>query len=215
MDQQWYRWLAVLEMIGAVLMLLACGAGGNVSGPAEEATITAGPKGAATQVTGPGLTLNTIHFSVTGEVAGSYTITSTELTSQLTSKLRHGHREFTIEVANGGRSFIMAFYGYDGPGAYSLEGVINGGDVRVDLGKDSLSTPVAGSTRSTAWDLPQKEGIACSLHVTSDAPTQYTGTDRMTGDFSCPLLASTDPTLTQKNIAINDGHFDLFILVES
>ena len=211
MDQQWYRWLTVLEMMGAVLMLLACGAGGNVSGSTEGATVTAGPKGAATQATGPGPTLNTIHFNVTGEVAGSYTIASTELTS----KLRHGHREFTIEVANKGRSFIMAFYGYDGPGAYSLEGVINGGDVRVDLGKDSLSTPFARSARSTAWDLPQKQGIACALHVTSDMPTQYTGTDRMTGDFSCPLLASTDPTLAQKNIAINDGHFDLFILVES
>jgi hypothetical protein len=211
MHLQWQRWFAALAIVSMLLVLLGCDAPDRATAPgmtSAVATASAAP-GNQAAIASPTVPLtNTISFKLTGAVQGSYSITSTALTS----KLRHGHREFTIEVDNSGQSVIMAFYGYDGPAAYTLDGVVNGGDVRVDPGKGSLPGQTEGAT---AWDLPQRQSVSCALRVSSDTPTQYTGIDRLLGSFSCPFLASTNPVLSHKSVALDQGRFDLFILVES
>lgn len=186
---------ALLPLLGLLCMLTACG--GTTSNQTQtDLTSTATP---ASTTPSPTLT-NTISFTTSGQVNGSHTITS----QVHTSKLRHGHKEFTIEVANAGQSVIMAFYGYEGPRTYTLEGHRNGGDVRIDFGKNA-----------SAWDLPMTPGIACTVDIESDQPTPYTGLDRMKGSFTCPRLNSINPAAQHRSIAVSDGHFDLFIIVES
>src|SRR5262249_1893666 len=119
---------------------------------------------------------STISFKIAGAVSGSYKLRS----STTTSKLRHGHREFTIDIANGDRSIFLAFYGYDGPGIYRLTGLENGGDVRIDLGGTMA-----------AWDLSMKQGVGCTLNVTSQVASGSDGIDRMRGTFTCPMLTAT------------------------
>lgn len=225
---QWSRWLSLAGMLGLLCLLLACGsyntntasqpAVGGASTPANSSPAgqTALTQTASTPVT-TAPAANNVNFAVSGEVAGTYIIASTTQTS----KLRHGHREFTLDVEHGDQSFIMAFYGYDGPGSYTLNGLVNGGDVRIALGKDSSpalptssQTSLSQASKNTlAWDLPQRQGNSCTLQVISQTPTQLIGTDRLIGTFSCPTLASINPA--QKPIALNDGHFDLLILIES
>src|SRR5690242_15699783 len=118
--------LQTLLLLFALLCALA--ACGGTTGNQVQTDLASTPA-----VTTPPPTLtNTISFTTTGQVSGSHTITS----QVHTSKLRHGHKEFTIEVANAGQSVIMAFYGYEGPRTYTLEGHNNGGDVRIDFGKN-------------------------------------------------------------------------------
>ncbi len=191
MKKQQLSWQALFVLIGLTVALVACG--GNTSN-------TSVSKAATTNTTpSPNLT-STISFTTTGQVSGTYTITS----SLQTSELRHGHKEFTIEVANGGQSVIMAFYGYEGPRRYTLEGLVNGGDVHISIGK-----------KATTWDLPMTSGIACTLNIESDTPTTYTSIDRMKGSFTCPHLTSANPALRQQSIAVQEGSFDLMMLVAS
>lgn len=194
--QKRYPWQIVILLLTLTLTLACCG--DSASTALTNTNNAASPK-AATATPAPTLT-STISFTTTGQVGGSHTITS-----QLsTSKLRHGHKEFTIEVAHAGQSVIMAFYGYEGPRTYTLEGHNNGGDVRIALDKNAM-----------AWDLPMIPGIACTLHVANDTPTAYVGLDRMQGSFTCPHLVSINPQAQHQSIAVSDGSFDLFIVVES
>jgi hypothetical protein len=144
--------------------------------------------------------MSTISFRVDGAVRGGYTLSS----SMTTSKLRHGHREFTIDIAIGGRSIFLAFYGYEGPGTYRLVGHENGGDVRIDLGG-----------AEAAWDLPMKQGVGCTLNITSQVATGNNGIDRMRGSFACPMLAATVAQRNGQSIRVSEGRFDLLIVVES
>jgi hypothetical protein len=196
MQKQQYPWQIIL-LLGLLCVLAACN---NATSNHTQTDLTGTATPAIAITTPPPTLTNTISFTTTGQVSGSHTIIS----QVHTSKLRHGHKEFTIEVANAGQSVIMAFYGYEGPRTYTLEGHSNGGDVRIDFGKNA-----------SAWDLPMTPGIACTVNIESDLPTPYTGLDRMKGSFTCPHLASINPAAQQRSITVSEGHFDLFIIVES
>jgi len=200
MAKQQRHWQAIFVLIGLMVTLVACGSSSSNVSTSTNASSSAAGLGTTTNATPPPALTNTISFTTTGQVSGTHTLIST----LQTSKLRHGHKEFTIEVASVGQSVIMAFYGYEGPRIYSLEGLINGGDVHIDLGK-----------KATTWDLPMTPGSVCTLNIKSDAPTHYTGIDRMQGSFTCPHLTSTNPNTQHQSIAVSEGHFDLLILVES
>ncbi|GER90438.1 hypothetical protein KDW_46000 [Dictyobacter vulcani] len=62
-------------------------------------------------------------FSLTGALQQHYQLQSTATIS----KLRHGHKEFTINIVDTTRSLIIVFYGYSGPGSYTLTNRSNGG----------------------------------------------------------------------------------------
>jgi hypothetical protein len=144
---------------------------------------------------------SSISFTIMSSVnSRSYTFEA----SAITSKLRHGHREFTIDIENAGQSIFLAFYGYNGPSTYTLAGKANGGDVRIDLG-----------IGKTAWDLPMTDAASCTLTVNREDPTALIGVDRMTGNSACSLLASNNRTIAGQTIAIKNGSFDLLIVIES
>lgn len=199
-------WYHQFVSTGIVLLFLlaACGNAGNSSGLVQKtptktellATSSPFPTNTTTVVGG----VSTVSFTLHGGVTGAYSIH----TSLPTSKLRHGHREFTIDVAYAGSSIFLAFYGYHGPGIYTLSEDINGGDVRIDFDKESAS-----------WDLSLKPKAQCTLMITSDIPTMYVGIDRMRGAFSCPQLPSSSPTHPQQPVAVSNGHIDIAIIVES
>jgi hypothetical protein len=197
MHIQWRHWFLCISTL-LLLLLTACNAAGT--GSQAHATPTANNQTTSTTNAGAQInTLSTVSFITTGDVSGTYRIH----TATLTSKLRHGHKEFTIFMQDSGKALTIAFYGYQGPGTYTLAGLINGGDVRIDLGHDD------------AWDLAMKPNIACTLTITSQTPTQLVGVDHMTGDFACPQLHSAYATAPQKSISVNHGTFDLLIIVES
>ena len=145
-------------------------------------------------------TASTASFTLAGGQAASYTLR----TAVPTSKLRHGHREFTILLANASTSLFIVFYGYEGPGHYTLSNAVNGGDIHIGLQHDEIS-----------WDLLMRPETTCQLTVTSDTPEGEAGLDRMRGSFSCPLLYSSAPAHPQQPVTVKDGSFDLAILVES
>jgi hypothetical protein len=144
--------------------------------------------------------LSTVSFTLSGGVAGTYIVHA----SLPTSKLRHGHREFTIDVADANVSIFLAFYGYHGPGTYTLSQDIDGGDVRIDFDREAVS-----------WDLSLRSQAQCILTITSDTPTLSVGIDRMRGTFSCPLLPSSSPNHPEQPVAVSNGHIDVAIIVES
>jgi hypothetical protein len=143
---------------------------------------------------------STVSFTLYGGVTGVYTIHA----SLPTSKLRHGYREFTIDVAHAGMSIFLAFYGYHGPGSYTLSEDINGGDVRIDFDK-----------KSAFWDLSLRPKAQCTMTINSDRSSMYAGIDRMEGTFSCPLLPSSSPNYTQQPVAVSSGQIDVAMIVES
>jgi len=153
-----------------------------------------------THVTAVANVASTVSFTLHGGVTGVYTIHA----SLPTSKLRHGYREFTIDVAHAGISIFLAFYGYHGPGTYTLSETINGGDVRIDF-----------NHKSTSWDLSLRPKAQCTLMITSDTPSMSVGIDRMLGTFSCPLLPSSSPKHLQQPVAVSSGHIDVAIILES
>ncbi|MFL5690387.1 MAG: hypothetical protein ACJ795_01150 [Ktedonobacteraceae bacterium] len=199
-------WCHQLVSTGMVLLFLlaGCGNAGNSSGLVQNTSAksqplkTVSPFPTNTTTTADGE--STVSFTLYGGVTGPYSIHA----SLPTSKLRHGHREFTIDVAHAGNSIFLAFYGYHGPGTYTLSEDINGGDVRIDFDKESVS-----------WDLSLKPKAQCTLIITSDIPTMYVGIDRMRGAFSCPQLPSSSPTHPQQPVAVSNGHIDIAIVVES
>ena len=120
------------------------------------------------------------------------------------SELRHGHREFTITLVNAEISLFIVFYGYQGPGHYTLKDSANGGDIHIGLDNES-----------TSWDLLMQPQDHCTLIVASDRPTPSNGLDRMQGSFNCPTLLSSSPKQPRKPVAVRSGTFDIAILVAS
>lgn len=145
-------------------------------------------------------TESTARFTLSGGQAASHTLH----TAAPTSKLRHGHREFTIMLTNAGISLFIVFYGYQGPGHYTLSNTVNGGDIHIGLQNDEVS-----------WDLLMRPETQCQLTVASDIPEGGTGLDRMRGSFTCPLLYSSAPAHPQQPVMVRDGSFDIAIIVES
>ncbi len=195
-----------LVSTGIVLLLLlaGCANAGNNPGlgqktPAQTEPPTTGSPFPTNSTSAADYT-STVSFTLSGGITGVYSIH----TSLPTSKLRHGHREFTIDVAHAGISIFLAFYGYHGPDTYTLSEDIDGGDVRIDFDKESAS-----------WDLSLKPKAQCTLMIMSDIPTMYVGIDRMRGAFSCPQLPSSNPAHPQQPVAVSNGHIDIAIIVES
>ena len=191
------------ETIGIVLLFLltGCGNTGNNSVVAQKQTgplQTSSPSPTAT--TPLASNMSTVSFTLHGGVMGVYTIRA----SLPTSKLRHGYREFTVDVANADMSIYLAFYGYHGPGTYTLSEVVNGGDVRINFYR-----------RSVSWDLSLRPEAQCALTITNDTPTLYAGIERMTGAFSCPLLPSSSPNHPLQPVTVSNGHIDIAIIAES
>jgi hypothetical protein len=118
------------------------------------------------------------------------------------SKLRHGHKEFTIDLTDGRNSLIIAFYGYIGPGAYTLENRVNGGDVRL-------------TENGQYWDLSLLPTATCDLHILSDDPTSKVGIDRMQGTIACRQLSAGPLNTPSFPITIHSSVFTLSIIVES
>ena len=201
------RWCHELVSVGMVLLFLLAGCGNtsNSSGLVQKTSTKTEQLGTGspfpTNTTTIADDVSTVSFTLYGGVTGAYSIHA----SLPTSKLRHRYREFTIDVADAGMSIILAFYGYHGPGTYTLARDSNGGDVRIGFGQGSAS-----------WDLSSSSPKAqCMLTIASDTPTMYAGLDRMRGAFSCPQLPSSSPTHPQQPIAVNNGHIDVAIIVES
>jgi hypothetical protein len=144
--------------------------------------------------------MSAVNFTLRGGVTGLYMIRA----SLPTSKLRHGYREFTIDVADADMSVYLAFYGYHGPGGYTLSEGLNGGDVRINFYRQGVS-----------WDLSLQPEAQCRLTITSETPTPYAGIDRMRGTFSCPLLPSSSPSHPQQPVVVSNGLLDVAIIAES
>src|SRR5947207_893526 len=163
----------VLTGMALLFLLAGCGNADNGPGLVQKTPTNTGPL----ETGGPSPTnttivtddVSTVSFTLHGGVTGTYIIRA----SFPTSKLRHGHREFTIDVANAGISIFLAFYGYHGPGTYTLSEDIDGGDVRIDFNR------VYGEY--TFWDLSLKPKAECTLTITNDTPSMYAGIDRMRG----------------------------------
>ena len=197
------HWLGATGMV-LLFLLAGCGNAGNSPGAAQKTPVRTG----SLETGSPSSSIATIlanevsivSFKLNGGVTGVYMIQA----SLPTSKLRHGYREFTIDVADAGMSIFLAFYGYHGPGTYTLTEDINGGDVRINFDHESAS-----------WDLSLMPKAQCTLTITSDTPTRYVGIDRMEGIFSCPLLPSSSPNHPQQPVAVSSGHIDIAMIVES
>ena len=203
MSRRWYHWPVSTGMV-LLFLLAGCGNAGNSPGVVQKTPAKTGPLETGspfpTDATAVANEVSTVSFTLHGGVTGEYMIRA----SFPTSKLRHGYREFTIDVAQAGMSIILAFYGYHGPGTYTLTEDINGGDVRINFDHESAS-----------WDLSLMPKAQCTLTITSDTPTRYVGIDRMLGTFSCPQLPSSSPNHPQQPVAVSSGHIDVAIIVES
>ena len=194
-------WCHRLVPTGMVLLFLLAGCGnlGN-SSEAVQKTPAKTKSPFPTNATTVTNDWSTVSFTLSGGITEAYIIHA----SLPTSKLRHGHREFTIDVAHAGISIFLAFYGYHGPDTYTLSEDSNGGDVRIEFDHESIS-----------WDLSLRPKAQCTLTITSDTPSTYAGIDRMKGIFSCPLLPSSSPDHPQQPVAVSNGHIDVAIIVES
>ncbi len=191
---------------GVVLLVLLTGCGNASSSPGvvQKTPAKTGPLEIGspfpTVIATVSNEMSTVNFTLHGGVSGTYMIHA----SLPTSKLRHGYREFTIDVAGADMSIYLAFFGYHGPGTYTLSESINGGDVRINFFQQSAS-----------WDLSLKPEAQCILTISSVAPTLYAGIERMRGAFSCPLLPSSSPNHPQRPVAVSGGRIDVAIIAES
>ncbi len=176
-------------LLVGVVLLAGCGADNSHVG-----------KEVSTAVSLPVKQESTITFSLTGGQSARYALHA----ASPTSKLRHGHREFTIDIEDAPRSLFIVFYGYMGPGNYTLTKNTNGGDVHISLGN-----------AAPAWDLSLQPKASCVMTIRSDTPTTLAGLDRMQGTLACPLLFSSNPDVPKPVVTLRDGSFDIAILVES
>ncbi|WP_126557365.1 hypothetical protein [Dictyobacter kobayashii] len=183
MKEQWRLCLCLVASL-AFFSSCATAAGSTVSSP-------------ATPLATP-ITVSRTSFSFSGSSQKDYQLQSTATIS----KLRHGHKEFTINIVDAKRSLIIVFYGYTGPATYTLTNRTNGGDVRITLD-------------TQYWDLSLIPTLSCSLVIESDEPTTTSGIDHMRGKFSCPNLPAGHSNTSRQAVAINDGQFDISIIVES
>jgi hypothetical protein len=188
----------------ALVLLAGCANMSSNPGVAQKTLASTGPieigSPLPTNIASIANEVSTVNFTLRGGVAGAYTIRA----SLPTSKLRHGYREFTIDVAEASMSIYLAFYGYHGPGSYTLSEGRNGGDVRINFYQQEAS-----------WDLSLQPEAQCALTVTSVTLTSYAGLDRMKGTFSCPLLPSSSPNHPQQPVVVSNGHIDVAIIAES
>jgi hypothetical protein len=145
-------------------------------------------------------TTSTLGFTATGGLNGTFVLR----TSNTISMLRHGHKEFTIDLVDGSKMVFLVFYGYTGPGSYRLSNPINGGEAHISFG-----------TEQTTWDLATTPGAACDLIITSDRPSQYTGIDSMQGTFTCPRLAPVSSNQHIAPLSITRGYINIQIQVQS
>lgn len=189
-----FRYLASISMLLS-LAFAGCADSSSSTTPART-----GARSLAATATASASTASMAHFTFSGGQNASYTLH----TQVPTSELRHGHREFTIILSDAGVSLFIVFYGYQGPGNYTLADGVNGGDVHIGLEHNTLS-----------WDLLMRPAAHCSLTVLSDTPTSSAGLDRMRGSFSCPLLFSSSPAHPQRPVTLSNGSFDVAILVVS
>lgn len=178
-------------LLGCLFWLAACG-----TTPTASQTRDAGQYQSIKQDDG----ISTLAFTTMGAVSGTYTLHTT----QTISKLRHGHKEFTIDIVDSNKTAFLVFYGYHGPGRYTLTNRDNGGEVHISLGSEQ-----------TTWDLAMAPTASCSLTISSDIPIAATDMDRMQGSFSCPHLPPATPSGHAWPIDIKNGHFTVCIIVES
>jgi hypothetical protein len=181
-------------MLCMLLVIAGCSSTGIAS--LKRATPLAGRTATAPQVS----SASRVTFTLTGGQNASYTLYA----AMPTSKLRHGHREFTIDVVDADLSLFIVFYGYQGPAGYTLSSAVNGGDVHVGLQNDEFS-----------WDLFMQPTASCSLIVASETPTNTEGLDRLKGSFACAHLLSSSPEHPERPVTVTNGSFDIAIVVES
>lgn len=177
-----------------ILLLAGCGSVNNATPPAQVAGTTVYINKQADSKHS-----STVRFTLAGGASGSYTIQS----ATALSMLRHGHKEFTIDVAQANKVIFLAFYGYHGPGSYKLAENIDGGDVHIAL------------DNTMSWDLSPQTGKPCVLTIISDTPTTSLGVNHMTGSFSCSQLVSSNPANQQAPIEVVQGTFTIAMLVVS
>jgi hypothetical protein len=185
-----------LTFLSVFMLLVMAGCGSPGIAPSKRASSLAGSTANAPPVTSD----SRITFTLTGGQKASYTLHA----AIPTSKLRHGHREFTINVIDAGLSLFIVFYGYQGPARYILSNAVNGGDVHIGLQNDEFS-----------WDLFMQPTASCSLIVASETPTSRAGLDRLKGSFACAHLLSSSPEHPERPVTVTNGSFDIAIVVES
>jgi hypothetical protein len=181
-----------------IVLLASCSHANNTSQNVAPGSTT-GPR-TSTTVSAAANQESTIKFSLSGGKSASYILHDTTPISML----RHGHREFTIDIVDAKLSIFIVFYGYQGPGNYTLAKTTNGGDVHFSLGD-----------AAPAWDLSLQPQANCALAVHRDTPTSLAELDRMQGTLTCPLLFSSNPAYPQSPVTLQNGSFDLAMLVES
>ena len=181
-------------MLCMLLVIAGCSSTGIAS--LKRTTPLAGRTATAPQVSSD----SRVTFTLTGGQNASYTLYA----AMPTSKLRHGHREFTINVIDADLSLFIVFYGYQGPASYTLSNAVNGGDVHIGLQNDEFS-----------WDLFMQPTASCSLIIASETPTSRVGLDRLKGSFACAHLLSSSPEHPERPVTVTNGSFDIAIVVES
>lgn len=191
------NWLVFISLL---VLLASAGCGGPGTSPTTRSVAQTGNSAAGAGTPSSVTNESTASFTLSGGQNASYTL-HTDLTA---SELRHGHREFTINVISTGISLFIVFYGYQGPGNYTLSSYLNGGDVHIGLQNDEFS-----------WDLLMQPEAQCNLTVESETPANSAGLARMKGSFACPHLLSSAPAHPQRPIAVKNGSFDIAILVAS
>jgi hypothetical protein len=185
-----------LTFLSLCMLLVMAGCGSPGIAPSKRAASLADSTATAPQVSSD----SRVTFTLTGGQNASYTLYA----AMPTSKLRHGHREFTIDVVDADLSLFIVFYGYQGPAGYTLSSAVNGGDVHVGLQNDEFS-----------WDLFMQPTASCSLIVASETPTNTEGLDRLKGSFACAHLLSSSPEHPERPVTVTNGSFDIAIVVES
>lgn len=145
-------------------------------------------------------TTSTLSFTAKGGLNGTFVLH----TRNTISMLRHGHKEFTIDVVDGTKTVFLVFYGYSGPGSYRLSNPLNGGEAHISFGSEQ-----------TTWDLAATPGVTCDLTITSDRPSQYPGIDSMQGSFACPRLASVSANQRIAPLSMIRGDINILIIVQS
>ncbi len=185
-----------LTFLSLFMLLVIAGCGSPGIAPSKRAAPLADSTATAPTV----ISDSRVTFTLTGGQNASYTLNA----AIPTSKLRHGHREFTINVIDAGFSLFIVFYGYQGPANYILSNAVNGGDIHIGLQNDEFS-----------WDLFMQPTASCSLIVASETPTSRVGLDRLKGSFACAHLLSSSPEHPERPVTVTNGSFDIAIVVES
>jgi len=103
MHRRWCHWLGATAMV-LLFLLSGCSNAGNSPGVVQKTPAQTGPLETGspfpTNATTVANVASTVSFTLHGGVKGVYTIHA----SLPTSKLRHGYREFTIDIAHAGLS---------------------------------------------------------------------------------------------------------------